>query len=558
MSLSNGLVKLAEHAPWLIKKVQDVHWLNSLLNGVVIDSLVTKGLGRPLPYSLWTPTPVGDKKLGDPADTPVDYISWTSLVDRRFTARHLPPADQAYMDRLPKKLEDVVGLYRRAAFTPSKTTSALLCFFAQWFTDSVLRTSMFDRRMNTSNHEIDLCQIYGLDAETAAILRTHQGGLLKTSQNGLFPARLTDADAGALLEFLGLPYLKPLAPGVDLEALVLGTLKISNDETENAAGLKIRKKGLYATGLERGNSTIIYTAISTIFIREHNRICGKLAQAYPSWDDDRLFETARNVNIVMLLCLVINEYINHIAQSPFKLSLERHFAERETWYRANRISLEFDLLYRWHSLTPTVLTVDGDNKLSGNEYRFNNALLEQYGVETVIAAASREPAGRIGMGNNPPFLWDAEMAAHKFARDQRVRSFVDYQRAFHEDVVGDFKDLAGDTPLARALEALYPGGVEDVEFLVGLFAQRHDDDEVVPGLMRTMVAVDAFSQILTNPLLAANIYSDAAFSAVGDNIINSTRSFQDLVTRNCAPGAEKAVYASFALEPNATLLTPRG
>jgi prostaglandin-endoperoxide synthase 2 len=539
VSLGNGLVKLAEHAPWLIQKVQGVHWLNSLLNSVVIDSLVEKAPARPLPYSLWTPTAVGKKQLGDPADTPVDYISWASLVDRRFTARHLPPADQAYVDRLPD-VKKIVELYTRSIFTPSKTTSALLCFFAQWFTDSVLRTNMADRRMNTSNHEIDLCQIYGLDAETAAILRTHQGGRLRTSLDGLYPARLTDDNANTMPEFRELPYLKPMSTGANLEDLVLGTLAVPDAERDK------RKARLYATGLERGNSTVIYAAISTIFIREHNRICGKLAQAYPSWDDDRLFETARNVNIVMLLCLVINEYINHLAQSPFKLFLERHFAERETWYRANRISLEFDLLYRWHSLTPTVLTVNGA-KLSGNEYRFNNALLEQYGVETLIAAASREPAGRIGTSNNPDFLYDAETAAHKFARDQRVRPFVEYQRAFHEDAAKDFKDLAGDTPVAAQLEALYPGGVEDVEFLVGLFAQQHDDNEVLPGLMRTMVAVDAFSQILTNPLLAANIYCDAAFSAVGQDIVNTTHSFQDLVTRNCAPGAEEAVYASFAL-----------
>jgi prostaglandin-endoperoxide synthase 2 len=550
MNLSNSLVKLAEHAPWLVKRIQSIHWLNSFLNAGVIHALVTKGAGRPQPFSLWTPTPVGGKQLGDPADPPVDYISWTSLVDRRFTARHLPPADQAYVDRLPK-MDDVVDLYKRAAFIPSKTTSALLCFFAQWFTDSVLRTAMSDRRMNTSNHEIDLCQIYGLDAETAAILRTHTGGRLRTSPDGLYPARMTDDNANPVPEFRELSYLKPMKDGTSLGDLVLGTLEVPPAE------LLARKKRLYATGLERGNSTVIYAAISTIFIREHNRICGKLALAYPSWDDDQLFETARNVNIVMLLCLVINEYINHLAQSTFKLSLERHFAEHTTWYRANRIAIEFDLLYRWHSLTPTVLTVNGV-KLSGDDYRFNNALLEQYGVETVIAAASREPAGRIGMGNNPDFLLKAEMAAHKFAREQRVRPFVEYQNAFHEDVVKDFKELAGDTPLAARLATLYPRGVEDVEFLVGLFAQGHDDNGVLPGLMRTMVAVDAFSQILTNPLLAANVYCEAAFSAVGNDIINATHSFQDLVARNCAPGAEKAVYASFALSPpKPTMSTPR-
>jgi prostaglandin-endoperoxide synthase 2 len=541
MSVVNGLIKLAQHAPWLVQKIQSVPWLNSHLNCVVINALVTKGVGRPLPFTLWTATPVGGKQLGDPPDEPVDYISWTGLVDRRFTGRHLPPADKAYGDRLPD-VEQVVGLYKRAAFTPSKTTSALLCFFAQWFTDSVLRTNIIDRRLNTSNHEIDLCQIYGLDAETAAILRTGQGGKLSTSLSGLFPARMTDDAGNPLPDFKDLAYLQRMKDGKNLEDLVLGSLSVPPAE------LLERKKRLYVTGLERGNSTLVYVAISTIFIREHNRICDKLAQAYPSWDDHRLFQTARNVNIVMLLCLVINEYINHLAQSPFKLSLERNFAEHRSWYRANRIAIEFDLLYRWHSLTPDLLTVNGV-ALRGDQYRFNNALLEQYGVETIIAAASREPAGRLGMHNNPDFLYDAEKAAHLFSRAQRVRPFVEYQAAFHEDAVTDFKDLAGDTPLAKDLEKLYPGGVKDVEFLVGLFAQAHDDDAVLPGLLRTMVAVDAFSQILTNPLLATNIYCDAAFSKVGNDIISSTHSFQELVARNCAPGAAKDVYASFALQP---------
>ena len=541
MSLASGLIGIARHAPWLMKLVQSIPWLNSFINRTVINSLVEKGVGRPLPFTLWTPTPVGGKQMGDKPDEPVNYVSWTGLVDRRFTGRHLRPADKDYSDRLPK-LEDVVALYKRDSFTPSKTTSALLCFFAQWFTDSVLRTTMWDRRMNTSNHEIDLCQIYGLDAETAAVLRTREGGKLRTSQNGLYPARLTDDNANPVEPFQKLPYLAPMAGGSTLEDLVLGTLQVPPDE------LLKRKKRLYATGLERGNSTVIYAAISTVFIREHNRICDKLAAKNTSWNDDRLFQTARNINIVMLLNLVINEYINHLAQSPFRLSLERRFAESRTWYRANRIAIEFDLLYRWHSLTPDTLTMDG-RKLAGNDYRFNNALLEEKGVEALIAAASREPAGRVGIGNNPDFLYDAEKAAHQFARDQRVRPFAEYQEAFGEDVVSDFKDLAGDTPLAKKLEQLYPGGVKDVEFLVGLFTQQRDDDEVLPGLMRTMVAVDAFSQILTNPLLATNVYCEQAFSDVGIEIINTTHSFEDIVRRNCAPGKEALVFASFSLKP---------
>lgn len=47
--------------------------------------------------------------------------------------------------------------------TPNPRSSLLFCFFAQWFTDSFLRTHPTDTRRITSNHQIDLCRIYGLD-----------------------------------------------------------------------------------------------------------------------------------------------------------------------------------------------------------------------------------------------------------------------------------------------------------------------------------------------------------------------------------------------------------
>src|SRR5688572_26323038 len=45
---------------------------------------------------------------------------------------------------------------------------------------------------------------------------------------------------------------------------------------------KPRWAKMYATGLERGNSSIGYVAISTIFLREHNRLCRELARRIPT------------------------------------------------------------------------------------------------------------------------------------------------------------------------------------------------------------------------------------------------------------------------------------
>jgi prostaglandin-endoperoxide synthase 2 len=563
--------------PWLAKIISENPGLHQAANKAAINYTVSSTMARPQAYALWTgapidpnptaPTPTtslayserddirtlpyGQTAAASPPDPPVDYITWTGLINRRYTGRHLPPAPRSYLDRLPP-LNDVLALYERRQengrdkFIPSDRCSSLLCFFAQWFTDSFLRKDQMDERLNTSNHEIDLCEIYGLDAETARQLRTLQGGKLKTSDDGRFPRRLCNPDGDVKEEFKKLIYVQPFLKGKSLEDITLGSLEGTDEER------KKRKLGLYATGLERGNSTILYTAISTIFIREHNRLCELLAVAHPDWDDDRLFETARNINIAMLLNLTINEYINQLAQPPVMLRLDRHFAEDQHWYRANRIAIEFNLLYRWHSFVPDQITVAGET-LPHTGYRFNNEVLERYGAAAVIAAAANQPGGQVGLHNNPSFLWEAEYAAHTFSRSQRVRPFVEYQAAFDWDPARDFKELTGDDELARELSDLYNGEIRDVEFLVGLFGQKRTPPPVLPPVLNTMVAVDAFSQILTNPLLSKNVYGPDAFGEEGMRVIDETKSFDQLMMRNLLGEAPPAVLASFAYPP-----TPRG
>ncbi len=520
---------------------------HTVANHLLIDSAVKATAPRPQAYSLWTPTPIDPNPVGvKTPDLPVPYISWTGLTNRRFTSRHLPPAPASYRDRLPPP-EDVMALYKRERFIPATNCSALLCFFAQWFTDSFLRKDQKDERLNTSNHEIDLCEIYGLDAETARMLRTLQGGKLKTSSGGRFPAKLCDANGELRDEFRGLIYVQPYLQGKSLEDITLGSLvgPIDDNDPEKQQKLQLlrkRKLGLYATGLERGNSTILYTAISTIFIREHNRLCDMLAEKHPDWDDDRLFETARNINIVMALNLTIYEYINSLSRPPVKLYVARSFAENKPWYRTNRIAIEFNLLYRWHSFVPETLEVEGD-VLTHMDYRFNNEVLEKYGAAAVIAAASRQPGGQIGLKNNPSFLMTAEMAAHAFARNQRLRPFVEYQAAFGQKPVGSFEELTDDEELREELRRLYNDEIRDVELLVGLFAQKRDlPDVILPLLMRTMVAVDAFSQILTNPLLSKNVYGPDALSEEGLEVIANTTSFHQLVDRNRRYRDENGVW----------------
>ncbi|MFS0758520.1 peroxidase family protein [Noviherbaspirillum sp. 1P10PC] len=500
------------------------------LNKIAISHFTQSASPRPHAYSLWCHTP----SLSQPGDDAssvgevVDYTAWPSLVNRCYSGRHLPPASAAEMNALPD-LNDVLALYMRQEKMRKSRSSALFCFFAQWFTDSILRTDPLDRRKNTSNHEIDLCQIYGLTEETARILRSGKQGKLRCQLiNGeVFPDYLYEPGADGKPEvkniYKNLPYLKSLAlfmTGVPVE----------------------RQLKTYATGLERGNSSIGYVAISTLFLREHNRICDQLA-ATTQWDDERLFQTARMINIVLLMKVVIEDYINHIAGAPL-FSLDPGLGFKEDWYRTNWIALEFNLLYRWHSLVPDYINA-GDMEVVDveNDARNNNGLLEQWGLARALHTLSIVPAGKIGLHNVPAFLKNAEMAALRMARGFRLKSYNDYRVAFSMKRLKDFEELTRDPQLQKELRRLY-ATVDQVEFLPGLFAEDADQNALFGDLLNTMVGYDAFTQIYTNPLLAPEIYDEQTFTAYGFELFEQTSTVLDIAKRNVR-GVRRAQF-SFA------------
>jgi prostaglandin-endoperoxide synthase 2 len=510
-----------------------------LVNRLKINVVVRREKRRrPHPYSLWTGAATGPPsewrpdycpEIDPPARSfaPSGYVSWPGLADRSYTGRHLPPADTP-----PEAQPDAERVFetlflRRGEMRPCKATTALFCFFAQWFTDSFLRTHPCDRRRHTGNNEIDYCQIYGLEETTARVLRSLSGGLMRTRQISggerlpLLVVAKTDGLGEIEPPFQALPYINPKFPQRIADSLGLATLDPA------------RWNNLYATGLDRGNSTIFYTALSTMCVREHNRIARALAAIHSDWDDDRLFETARLINVHNVLAIVIEDYINHIAGGgTFKL--DPGFAEREPWYRTNRISIEFNLLYRWHSLVPDEVMFGGA-PLRQLDYRFNNIVLEQSSPEALINAASAAPAGRVGLRNTPQFLKQAELASLRLAREFRLQPFNAYCERFGQRRYESIDDLAGDDKeAANDLKQLYGDDVDKVEFLVGLYAERRSrgsPDSVLPPLLRTMVAVDAFTHIFTNPVLSGQV-REAAFTPEIEPLIKDTGGIAGLMARS--------------------------
>ena len=466
-----------------------------------------------------------------------DYPTWRTLTDRRWTGRHLPPAEPKVQERWPAAA-DVVGLFRREGpMTPSDDTSVMFMFFAQWFTDSFLRTDPTDPRRNTSNHEIDLCQIYGLTEDATQKLRGSRGRLRSQLIDGReFPEFLLERDGA------GGWRVRTDFQGLHDEQFLFGQLLDGASDEHKAT--------FFAVGLPHGNSTIGQTMMNTVFFREHNRIAAELAETYPAWDDDRVFQTARNMMIVLTLKLVVEEYIRHIAPFDLPLQVVPRLAELERWNRPNWCAVEFDLLYRWHQLTPDTIRIGADD-VPVWQLVNNNPLVLAEGVETLMAACSRQRAGKIGLRNTPAFLTDRSGAGNNpsveertvaLMRAARLSSYNDYREAFGLQRFTRFEELTTDEDLLLRLKKLYER-VDDVEWYVGIFAEEYASYWMMGELVTTMVAYDAFTQALTNPLLAAKVFHESTFSRVGMDIIAATTSLQDIVARNAA---DDTVHVSFS------------
>ena len=250
------------------------------------------------------------------------------------------------------------------------------------------------------------------------------------------------------------------------------------------------------------------------------------------------------------LKLVVEEYIRHIGPFDFAIEAVPFIADEERWNRPNQIAIEFNLLYRWHMLVPDQIG-DGDDVLTPLDFLNNNPLVISRGLESLVAQCSRERAGRIGLGNTPRFLVDRsnpdrpslEERTIALMRQARLRSFNDYRESYGLTRMESFAELTSDPELRARLEALYDGDIDRLEWYVGIFAEEYPDYLMMGELLTTMVANDAFTQALTNPVLSRSVFNEQTFSPAGMKIIEETHSLQQILARNSPSGED--VFASF-------------
>ena len=79
--------------------------------------------------------------------------------------------------------------------------------------------------------------------------------------------------------------------------------------TENKRWMPFNDEGLFMGGDHRASENPVLAAIHTIFLREHNSIAKLLKRKFPEWNDEKIYQEARKINIAQVQSITYREFL---------------------------------------------------------------------------------------------------------------------------------------------------------------------------------------------------------------------------------------------------------
>jgi hypothetical protein len=325
---------------------------------------------------------------------------------------------------------------------------------------------------------IDGSQVYGSDLARANALRTFVGGGLKTSPGDLLPLNNSTY------------FTTPLP---------------------NANNGPFPNGQLYVAGDVRANEQIGLTAVHTLFMREHNRVAGLLAQFHPSWNDETLYQEARRIVGAEIEAITYNEFLP-VLLGPYAPSM---FGSYNPNVNAS-VTTEFSTAaFRvGHTLlSPQILRIENNGtpdprgSISLADSFFNPPLLtNSTDLAEILKGLASQKAQEIdnklvdGVRNflfGPPGAGGFDLASLNIqrGRDHGLSDYNTTRAAFGLPRVTSFAQITSNVTVQQELKELY-GSVDNIDLWVGALAEDHLQDAST-GPTITVILRDEFSRAET-------------------------------------------------------------
>ena len=302
-----------------------------------------------------------------------------------------------------------------------------------------------------------------------------------------------------------------------------GKLKLMVRQIDGQEDLRLEPNP--APGLETIDHTgafdnywIGLSILHTLFTREHNAICDRLAAEYPAWDDDRLFATARLVNCALAAKIHTVEWTPAILAHPvLRVSMNANWwglLGENIRKRLGRLSdseelsgvigsptdhhgapyamtEEFTAVYRLHPLIPDRIAVYSstsggfikEKSFTEVQGRCTRPFMQDVTIADLLYSFGIAHPGAIRLHNFPGVLRRFErevrgqpaldLAAVDILRDRErgVPRYNTFRRLLHKRPARSFSDITSNPTWAREMAEVYGGNIEKVDTMVGLLAE---------------------------------------------------------------------------------------
>ncbi|KAL4089107.1 hypothetical protein QTP88_024179 [Uroleucon formosanum] len=390
----------------------------------------------------------------------------------------LPPLDTLYNNILKRK---------PGQFTPDRKNKNLLFdAFHQYFVLQFCGTN--------SNMTVTASQLYGNDAVSEKSMRSFSGGKLKTRKHNYKHYAMNDVFT--------------LRSDAYLKASTNGILWLSRMVSQ-----KSKRPDTLST------STLLYV-LSTVWVREHNRLCDELSQKWPSWTDQELYATARKIVTGQMMTIMMNEVMNvklrpkvyhdqikniNISGTPIELYLTMAVS-----------NVREKLQYSSSSLT---------------SFSNTRPFLED-GLGDALQFMVNSEMGMVTAHNEGALMEELTMKLMKLSRDQCLQGFNNYRRWLGLAAYNSFFDLTGNIETATELEKVY-STVENVEFVTGMFTEKYSSG--VPPTIKVLSYSYIINSILTNHLTSKHSWVPDTFGGVEFFYLVKSTSLKSLVILSFMP-----------------------
>ncbi|XP_050557135.1 peroxidase-like [Spodoptera frugiperda] len=274
---------------------------------------------------------------------------------------------------------------------------------------------------------------------------------------------------------------------------------------------KPKESRCHKTPSDEVNTLITINMMSVWFWRLHNHIATRLAKLNPCWDDEKLFYTARDINIAIEMQIFLYELLPLMAgyRNLIRDGVIVYNGFRDIYNEAiiPQMAMEFPLALRWaHTMQEGTLKMynpHGDyvKKVPLVELTIRTGYLGvDNNLDYLTQGAFRQPSAKVGDSLVDPDMADRvlghiqpsqDVFSNDLAKNRLMfmQPYIKYIEHFYGRKINSFKDLADffEPETLEKLSDIYES-VEDIDLLAAMWVEKPIPGGYVPRIFYSILA----------------------------------------------------------------------